>query len=51
MTALTESTVEAAALAWLKSLGWNVAHGPNIAPNTSLLWHNIQHGLYWTTIV
>ena len=34
MTALTESTVEDAALAWLKSLGWNIAHGPDIAPDT-----------------
>ena len=31
---VTESTVEDAALAWLKSLGWNIAHGPNIAPDT-----------------
>ena len=34
MTALTESTVEDAALAWLESLGWSVAHGPDIAPDT-----------------
>ena len=34
MTAITESTVEDAALAWLKSLGWNIDHGPNIAPDT-----------------
>ena len=34
MTAFTESTVEEAALAWLESLGWNVAHGPDIAPDT-----------------
>ena len=32
---VTESTVEDAALAWLKSLGWNIAHGPNIAPDTT----------------
>ena len=32
---LTESTVEDAALAWLKSLGWSVAHGPDIAPDTT----------------
>ena len=31
---LSESTVEAAALDWLASLGWTVAHGPDIAPNT-----------------
>ena len=31
---LSESTVEALALDWLESLGWAVAHGPDIAPNT-----------------
>ena len=31
---LSESTVEAVALNWLASLGWTVAHGPDIAPNT-----------------
>lgn len=31
----TESEVEAAALGWLQSLGWNIAHGPDIAPDTS----------------
>ncbi len=30
---LTESTVEAAALDWLASLGWAVLHGPDIAPD------------------
>ena len=30
---LTESTVEAVALDWLASLGWTVAHGPDIAPD------------------
>ena len=34
MASLTESTVEDAALAYLKSLGWGVAHGPDIAPDT-----------------
>ena len=29
-----ESVVEQAALAWLESLGWNIAHGPDIAPDT-----------------
>ena len=29
---LSESTVETAALAWLESHGWSVAHGPDIAP-------------------
>ena len=31
---LSESTVEDVALDWLASLGWAVAHGPNIAPDT-----------------
>ena len=31
--AFTESGVEDAALEWLESLGWKVAHGPNIAPH------------------
>ena len=34
MTTLTEADVEAAALDWLASLCWNVAHGPDIAPET-----------------
>lgn len=29
-----ESVVEQAALAWLESLGWETAHGPEIAPGT-----------------
>ena len=34
MTTLTEADVEQAALAWLEGLGWRVAHGPDIAPDT-----------------
>ena len=34
MTRFTESVVEDAPLAWLKSIGWRVAHGPDIAPDT-----------------
>ena len=34
MTRFTESTVEQAALGWLENLGWNTAHGPDIAPDT-----------------
>ena len=34
VTTFTESTVEEAALAWLESLGWSIAHGPDIAPDT-----------------
>ena len=33
MTSLSESTVESAALAWLDSLGWKLAHGPDLAPD------------------
>ena len=32
---LTENDVEQAALEWLASLGWRVAHGPDIAPTGS----------------
>ena len=31
---LLESDVEQAAFDWLESLGWAIAHGPNIAPDT-----------------
>ena len=34
MGIMTESTVESAALAWLSELGWQVKHGPDIAPDT-----------------
>jgi hypothetical protein len=30
----TESVVEDAALAWLDSIGFSIAHGPDIAPDT-----------------
>ena len=33
MTTLTEADVEQAALDWLRALGWQVAHGPDIAPD------------------
>ena len=32
MTTLTEADVEAAALEWLRDLGWQTAHGPDIGP-------------------
>ena len=32
--ALSEADVEQAALDWLSALGWQVAHGPDIAPGT-----------------
>jgi hypothetical protein len=35
MTTITEADVEQAALAWLSDLGWQIAHGPDIAPDTS----------------
>ena len=31
---VSESGVEAVAFGWLDSIGWAVAHGPNIAPDT-----------------
>ena len=34
MTTITEADVEEAALAWLADLGWMVAHGPDIAPDS-----------------
>ena len=34
MTSLTEADVEQVALDWLATLGWQVAHGPDIAPDT-----------------
>ena len=34
MTTITEAEVEAAALDWLAALGWQVAHDPDIAPDT-----------------
>ena len=34
MTTLTEAAVETAALDWLSSLGWQIAYGPDIAPDT-----------------
>ena len=34
MTSITEAAVEQAALDWLSALGWQVAHGPDIAPGT-----------------
>ena len=34
MTSLHETDVEEAALEWLRELGWHVAYGPEIAPDT-----------------
>jgi len=33
VTTFTESVVEEAALAWLEAGGWQIAHGPDIAPD------------------
>jgi type I restriction enzyme R subunit len=32
--AFSESTVEEAALEWLRATGWQIAHGPEIAPGS-----------------
>ena len=34
MSTITEADVEEATLDWLRGLGWRVAHGPDIAPDT-----------------
>ena len=34
MADVTESTVESVALDWLANLGWRIAHGSDIAPDT-----------------
>ena len=34
MATITEADVEQADLDWLVDLGWRVAHGPDIAPDT-----------------
>ena len=33
MTTITEADVEQAALDWLRDLGWQAAHGPDIGPD------------------
>ena len=35
MTSLTEADVEAAALEWLRDLGWQTVHGPDIGPGAA----------------
>lgn len=34
MSGFTASVVEAAALDWLQAIGWQMAHGPEVAPDT-----------------
>ncbi|MBN1869529.1 MAG: type I restriction endonuclease subunit R [Candidatus Omnitrophica bacterium] len=40
---ITESVIEQAALAWLEAIGWQVAHGPDIAPG-QLLTERADYG-------
>ena len=47
MTTLTEADVEAAALDWLSGLGWQVAHGLDIAPGTP----NAERGDYGQVVL
>ena len=47
MTTLTETDVEQAALDWLSSLGWGVAHGLDIAPGTP----NAERGDYGQVVL
>ena len=34
MSRITESEIEEAALSWIEACGWNLAHGPDIAPDS-----------------
>ena len=47
MTTITEAVVEEAALAWLRGLGWRVAHGPDIAPDAP----NAERGDYGQVVL
>ena len=47
VSSFSESTVEAAALGWLGSIGWTVAHGPDIAPDTP----NAERGDYGDVVL
>ena len=47
MTTLTEADVEQAALDWLSARGWQVAHGPDIAPGTP----NTERGDYGQVVL
>ena len=47
MTTITEADVEVAALDWLAGLGWQVAHGPDIAPDTP----NAERGDYGQVVL
>ena len=47
MTILTEADVEQAALDWLSGIGWGVAYGPDIAPDTP----NAERGGYGEVVL
>ena len=47
MATLDEENVEEIALGWLHNQGWDIAHGPDIAPNTS----GAERGNYSETIL
>ena len=47
MTTITEADVEQAALNWLSDLGWQIAHGPDIAPDTP----NAERGDYGQVVL
>ena len=47
MARLTEIDVEAAALKWLATLGWQVVHGPNIASDKK----SVEAGKLWAVCV
>ena len=47
MTTITEAEVEQAALDWLSDFGWQVAHGPDIAPGTP----NAERGDYGQVVL
>ena len=47
MAILTEADVEAAALDWLAGVGWQVAHGPDGAPDTP----NAERGDYGQVVL
>lgn len=37
MAHLTKSDIEQAALDWLKTIGWQIDHGPDISPSGDTL--------------
>ena len=47
MATLTEADVEQASLHWLSALGWQVAHGPEIAADTP----NAERGDYGQAVL